>query len=90
MKSVISRDQVERLMIIGHWCCHYDEIYRLSIRQVISVLKMEATLPSLPTKLSVLMRRRWTSLSLGVLFDHISILLFFVSTSLNTLANSAI
>ncbi|CAN1184405.1 L-type lectin-domain containing receptor kinase IX.1 [Linum perenne] len=44
---------VERLMIIGLWCCHPDEMHRPSIRQVISVLKMEAALPSLPAKLPV-------------------------------------
>ncbi|CAN1184401.1 L-type lectin-domain containing receptor kinase IX.1 [Linum perenne] len=46
-------EQVERLMIIGLWCCHPDEMHRPSIRQVISVLKMEAALPSLPAKLPV-------------------------------------
>ncbi|CAN1337075.1 hypothetical protein LINPERPRIM_LOCUS37432 [Linum perenne] len=35
------------------WCCHPNEMYRPSIRQVISVSKMEVALPSLPAKLSV-------------------------------------
>ncbi|CAN1289684.1 hypothetical protein LINPERPRIM_LOCUS20393 [Linum perenne] len=35
------------------WCCHPDEMHWPSIRQVISVLKMEAALPSLPAKLPV-------------------------------------
>ncbi|CAN0865070.1 L-type lectin-domain containing receptor kinase IX.1 [Linum grandiflorum] len=46
-------EEVERLMIVGLWCCHPDEMNRPSIRQVISVLKMEAPLPSLPAKLPV-------------------------------------
>ncbi|CAN0865082.1 L-type lectin-domain containing receptor kinase IX.1 [Linum grandiflorum] len=49
----LDSEEVERLMIVGLWCCHPDEMNRPSIRQVISVLKMEAPLPSLPAKLPV-------------------------------------
>ncbi|KAG5001553.1 hypothetical protein JHK85_023213 [Glycine max] len=45
--------QMECLMIVGLWCCHPDHTMRPSIRQVISVLNLEAPLPSLPSKLPV-------------------------------------
>ncbi|KAK6923239.1 Legume lectin domain [Dillenia turbinata] len=45
--------QVERLMVVGLWCCHPDYTYRPSIRQVINVLNFESSLPNLPSKLPV-------------------------------------
>ncbi|KAF8370029.1 hypothetical protein HHK36_031927 [Tetracentron sinense] len=45
--------QIEYLMVVGLWCAHPDYTLRPSIRQVISVLKFEAPLPSLPSKLPV-------------------------------------
>lgn len=45
--------QIERLMVIGLWCCHPDYTLRPSIKQVINVLNFEAPLPSLPSKLPV-------------------------------------
>ncbi|KAJ1291511.1 hypothetical protein BS78_02G320600 [Paspalum vaginatum] len=41
------------LMVVGLWCAHPDYNFRPSIRQVISVLKFEAPLPSLPPKMPV-------------------------------------
>ncbi|XP_066395063.1 L-type lectin-domain containing receptor kinase IX.1-like [Miscanthus floridulus] len=43
------------LMIVGLWCAHPDYNFRPSIRQVLSVLKFEAPLPSLPPKMPVAM-----------------------------------
>ncbi|XXG55824.1 hypothetical protein AAC387_Pa03g3402 [Persea americana] len=45
--------QMERLLILGLWCAHPDHNLRPSIRQVISVLNLEASLPSLPSKMPV-------------------------------------
>ncbi|KAH7520405.1 hypothetical protein FEM48_Zijuj08G0140400 [Ziziphus jujuba var. spinosa] len=45
--------QVECLMVVGLWCCHPDLANRPSIKQVISILNLEAPLPSLPAKLPV-------------------------------------
>ncbi|XXG55836.1 hypothetical protein AAC387_Pa03g3409 [Persea americana] len=46
-------EQMERLMILGLCCAHPDHNLRPSIRQVISVLTLEASLPSLPSKMPV-------------------------------------
>ncbi|RWR77350.1 Concanavalin A-like protein lectin/glucanase superfamily [Cinnamomum micranthum f. kanehirae] len=46
-------EQMGRLMILGLWCAHPDHNLRPSIRQVISVLTLEASLPSLPSKMPV-------------------------------------
>ncbi|XP_062188498.1 L-type lectin-domain containing receptor kinase IX.1-like [Phragmites australis] len=43
------------LMVVGLWCAHPDYNFRPSIRQVISVLKFEMPLPSLPPKMPVAM-----------------------------------
>ncbi|XXG55812.1 hypothetical protein AAC387_Pa03g3397 [Persea americana] len=45
--------QIERLMVLGLWCAHPDHNLRPSIRQVISVLNLEAPLPTLPSKMPV-------------------------------------
>uniref|UniRef100_A0A2N9ES55 non-specific serine/threonine protein kinase n=1 Tax=Fagus sylvatica TaxID=28930 RepID=A0A2N9ES55_FAGSY len=45
--------QIERLMVVGLWCCHPDPTIRPSIKQVINVLNFEAPLPNLPSKLPV-------------------------------------
>nr|POF15886.1 l-type lectin-domain containing receptor kinase ix.1 [Quercus suber] len=45
--------QIKSLMVVGLWCCHPDPTSRPSIRQVIHVLKFEASLPILPSKLPV-------------------------------------
>ncbi|KAG7968155.1 hypothetical protein I3843_08G138400 [Carya illinoinensis] len=45
--------QMERLMVVGLWCCHPDPIIRPSIKQVINVLNSEALLPELPSKFPV-------------------------------------
>ena len=45
--------QIKRLMEVGLWCCHPDPTIRPSIRQIIQVLKFEAPLPNLPSKLPV-------------------------------------
>ncbi|XP_052197168.1 L-type lectin-domain containing receptor kinase IX.1-like [Diospyros lotus] len=53
LKKESDERQLERLMIVGLWCCHPDHTFRPSIRQVISVLNFEAPLPGLPAKLPV-------------------------------------
>ncbi|KAG2694411.1 hypothetical protein I3760_08G142800 [Carya illinoinensis] len=45
--------QMERLMVVGLWCCHPDPIIRPSIKQVINILNSEALLPELPSKFPV-------------------------------------
>ncbi|KAM3753192.1 hypothetical protein ACB098_03G075000 [Castanea mollissima] len=45
--------QMQRLMVVGLWCCHPDPKIRPSIRQVINVLCFETPLPILPSKLPV-------------------------------------
>jgi serine/threonine protein kinase len=47
--------EVVCLMVVGLWCAHPDYNLRPSIRQVISALKFEAPLPSLPPKMPVAM-----------------------------------
>lgn len=45
--------QIERLIIVGLWCCHPDPTVRPSIRQVINILYFEAPMPNFPSKLPV-------------------------------------
>ncbi|KAM7275032.1 hypothetical protein ACFE04_016898 [Oxalis oulophora] len=47
------RNQVERLLIVGLWCAYPDFTKRPSIRQAIQVIKFEAEMPDLPTKMPV-------------------------------------
>ncbi|XP_024985756.1 L-type lectin-domain containing receptor kinase IX.1-like [Cynara cardunculus var. scolymus] len=42
--------EMECLMVVGLWCCHPDSGNRPSIKQAISVLNFEGSLPSLPAK----------------------------------------
>ncbi|XP_026431447.1 L-type lectin-domain containing receptor kinase IX.1-like [Papaver somniferum] len=46
-------NQAECLMVVGLWCAHPDRSSRPSIRQAIQALNMEASIPSLPTKMPV-------------------------------------
>jgi len=46
-------DEMERVMITALWCAHPDRTLRPSIRQAISVLRMEAPLLNLPTNMPV-------------------------------------
>ncbi|CAM0948990.1 unnamed protein product [Alopecurus aequalis] len=43
--------EMERVMVVGLWCGHPDPGMRPSIRQAVSVLRLEAPLPSLPAKM---------------------------------------
>jgi hypothetical protein len=45
--------EMERVMMVGLWCGHPDPSLRPSIRQAISVLRLETLLPSLPAKMPV-------------------------------------
>ncbi|KAI3804989.1 hypothetical protein L1987_26941 [Smallanthus sonchifolius] len=45
--------EIKCLMITGLWCVHPDSELRPSMRQVVQVLKFEASLPILPTKMPV-------------------------------------
>ncbi|KAF7135337.1 hypothetical protein RHSIM_Rhsim08G0018100 [Rhododendron simsii] len=47
------KHQVERLMLVGLWCCYPDFKLRPSIRQAINTLKFEAPLPVLPSQMPV-------------------------------------
>ncbi|XP_062193255.1 L-type lectin-domain containing receptor kinase IX.1-like [Phragmites australis] len=44
-------DEVERVMVVGLACAHPDCILRPSIRQAMSMLQREVTLPTLPAKM---------------------------------------
>ncbi|XP_026390994.1 L-type lectin-domain containing receptor kinase IX.1-like [Papaver somniferum] len=46
-------NQAECLMVVGLWCAHPDRSFRPSIRQAIQVLNMEASIPTIPTKMPV-------------------------------------
>jgi serine/threonine protein kinase len=45
--------EMERVMVVGLWCGHPDPSLRPSIRHAVSVLRLEAPLPSLPAKMPV-------------------------------------
>ncbi|XP_037437684.1 cysteine-rich receptor-like protein kinase 25 [Triticum dicoccoides] len=45
--------EMERVMVVGLWCGHPDPSLRPSIRQAVSVLRLEAPLPSLPAEMPV-------------------------------------
>ncbi|KAK1626580.1 hypothetical protein QYE76_000895 [Lolium multiflorum] len=45
--------EMERVMVVGLWCGHPDSSLRPSIRQAVSVLRLETPLPRLPAKMPV-------------------------------------
>uniref|UniRef100_A0A0E0MML6 Protein kinase domain-containing protein n=1 Tax=Oryza punctata TaxID=4537 RepID=A0A0E0MML6_ORYPU len=45
--------EMERVLVVGLWCAHPNHAMRPSIRQAVSVLRLEAPLPSLPVKMPV-------------------------------------
>jgi serine/threonine protein kinase len=45
--------EMERVMVVGLWCGHPDPVLRPSMRQAVSVLRLETPLPSLPVKMPV-------------------------------------
>ncbi|KQJ85881.2 L-type lectin-domain containing receptor kinase IX.1 [Brachypodium distachyon] len=45
--------EMERMLVVGLWCSHPDRSMRPSIRQAIGVLRFEAPLPSLPSKMPI-------------------------------------
>ncbi|XP_039139470.1 L-type lectin-domain containing receptor kinase IX.1-like [Dioscorea cayenensis subsp. rotundata] len=53
LENEFDEHQIERLMIVGLWCAHPDYKLRPSMRQAISVLNFEASLPILPSKMPV-------------------------------------
>ncbi|KAI3435128.1 Rhamnogalacturonan endolyase [Psidium guajava] len=53
MGSDFEETQVVGLMMVGLWCAHPDRSLRPSIRQAIQVLKFEADVPNLPTKMPI-------------------------------------
>ncbi|XP_019701951.1 L-type lectin-domain containing receptor kinase IX.1-like [Elaeis guineensis] len=55
LKLKFEEKQVERFMVVGLWCVHPDHNLRPSIRQAINVLKFDAPLPDLPSKMPVAM-----------------------------------
>nr|KAJ0188494.1 hypothetical protein LSAT_V11C900502200 [Lactuca sativa] len=46
-------EDIKRLMIVGLWCVHPDPYLRPTMRQAIHVLKYEASLPLLPSKMPI-------------------------------------
>ncbi|XP_038721758.1 L-type lectin-domain containing receptor kinase IX.1-like [Tripterygium wilfordii] len=53
LNSDFDMNQVQCLMIVGLWCAHPDHSCRPSIRQAIQVLKFEANIPNLPSRMPV-------------------------------------
>ncbi|KAI3723711.1 hypothetical protein L2E82_35468 [Cichorium intybus] len=51
--SDYEEEEVKRLMIVGLWCVHPDPHLRPPMSKVIQVLKYEASLPILPSKMPV-------------------------------------
>jgi hypothetical protein len=44
---------MECVLIVGLWCAHPDRTLRPTIRQAVNVLRFEAPLPNLPTRMPV-------------------------------------
>ncbi|XP_047083847.1 L-type lectin-domain containing receptor kinase IX.1-like [Lolium rigidum] len=55
LSNQLDSQELQRVMITGLWCTHPDRNLRPSIRQAMNVLRLEAPLPSLPTKMPVAM-----------------------------------
>ncbi|RLN01106.1 L-type lectin-domain containing receptor kinase IX.1-like [Panicum miliaceum] len=53
LKGEFDARQMETVMVVGLWCAHPDRSLRPSIRQAVNVLRLEAPLPSLPTRMPV-------------------------------------
>ncbi|KAD4179331.1 hypothetical protein E3N88_27922 [Mikania micrantha] len=53
LESEFDEEEIRRLMIVGLWCVHPDPDHRPLMRQAIKVLKSEASLPLLPSKMPV-------------------------------------
>ncbi|GAB4848816.1 hypothetical protein Ancab_003610 [Ancistrocladus abbreviatus] len=53
LSGQFDEQEIERLMVVGLWCCHPDYSLRPTIKQAINVLNFEAPLPSLPSKFPV-------------------------------------
>ncbi|KAF5765509.1 putative protein kinase RLK-Pelle-L-LEC family [Helianthus annuus] len=53
LKLAFEEEQIKRLMIVGLWCVHPDSGLRPTMRHTIQVLKYEAPLPVLPSKMPV-------------------------------------
>jgi serine/threonine protein kinase len=53
LDGALDEREAVRLMVVGLWCAHPDYSLRPCVRQVISVLKFEAPLPSLPPTMPV-------------------------------------
>ncbi|XP_071707139.1 L-type lectin-domain containing receptor kinase IX.1-like [Rutidosis leptorrhynchoides] len=51
--SDFEEEEIKCLMIVGLWCVHPDPELRPSVRQLIQVLKFEASQPILPSKMPV-------------------------------------
>ncbi|XP_038719878.1 L-type lectin-domain containing receptor kinase IX.1-like [Tripterygium wilfordii] len=51
LHSEFDMNQVQCLMIVGLWCAHPNHSCRPSIRQAIQVLKFEANIPDLPSRM---------------------------------------
>ncbi|KAM0847806.1 hypothetical protein ACQ4PT_054792 [Festuca glaucescens] len=53
LKDEQDSHEMQRVLIAGLWCAHPDRSLRPSIRQAMNVLRLEAPLPSLPTKMPI-------------------------------------
>lgn len=51
MGGDFDRGEMERVMVVGLACAHPDCSLRPSIRQAVSMLQCEVTLPTLPAKM---------------------------------------
>ncbi|KAI3755513.1 hypothetical protein L1987_55315 [Smallanthus sonchifolius] len=73
-------EEIKCLMKTGLWCVHPDSELRPSMRQVVQVLKFEASLPILPTKMPV---ASYLTPPMSSLFDVSSIIRNQASRSVN-------
>ncbi|TVU50403.1 hypothetical protein EJB05_01773, partial [Eragrostis curvula] len=55
LNGEFDREDMELMLVTALWCAHPDRTMRLSIRQAVNVLRLEAPLPSLPSKMPVAM-----------------------------------
>ncbi|CAM0901436.1 unnamed protein product [Alopecurus aequalis] len=53
LNGEFDNQEMERMMVAALWCAHPDMSIRPSIRQAVNVMRFEAPLPSLPTKMPV-------------------------------------
>jgi len=67
--DVFDEEQMERLVVIGLWCANPNYSFRPSVRQVIQVLKFEASLPILSEEM---FESTYPTTTMSTIFDPVS------------------